>query len=78
VTHQLNTGELAQHFRYPGSRQLACGVSHGAVTGLLEEIGCDRCREVTDLAAQLAAECGCRHDAVHRHAARRELEPGWA
>ena len=41
--HPFTSGELVLHHRYEGVRSITCGVQHGCVTPLVDEVRCPNC-----------------------------------
>lgn len=77
MTERLGAGELTTHYRrhVEGVRQqIECGVPHGCITAVIEDVTCSGCKAVARLADERAEQCGCRNGHVHRGAARAVIE----
>lgn len=77
MTERLGAGELTMHYRryVVGVRQqIECGVPHGCITTVIEDVTCSGCKAVAQLADEWAEQCGCRNGHVHRGTARAAVE----
>jgi hypothetical protein len=78
MVERLGHGELVMHFRRHvdgGLRQpIECGVTHGCITAVIEDVHCTPCKEIAARADELAMACGCRNGYVHRAVARVQVE----
>jgi len=81
MAEQLGQGELTMHYRRHvetdgryDRQPIECGVGHGCITAVIEDVHCPTCKAVAARADVLAEACGCRKGHIHRAVAVAQIE----
>jgi hypothetical protein len=57
AVHPFTSGELLLHHRYAQGVPITCGVPHGCVTAVVEDVQCRQCREALAAFPEDPLEC---------------------